>query len=122
MANVTIVFAKGVKKPVVAGDPEGVLSGGPITWHIHTQKRAIRSVKLAFKRGDFFAGANGGPNECARNRVAILPERTLRGATSRLVPRQIRRPRPPRCERVYQIPRSSARNERSAIGCSSCAA
>jgi len=67
MANISIVFPR-IGSPVVMGDPVGVLSGEPITWQIYTQKKSIKSVKLAFKtQGKIFEGADLGPNECLKN-------------------------------------------------------
>jgi hypothetical protein len=67
MANISVVFPKSGKVPVVMPDLEGVLGGEPITWQIYTQNRGIKSVKLAFEKGSFFEGAPEGPKECLKN-------------------------------------------------------
>ena len=67
MANISVVFPKTGKEPVVMPDLEGVLSGEPITWQIYTQNQGIKSVKLAFDSGNFFEGSKAGPNVCLKN-------------------------------------------------------
>ena len=63
MAEIHVVFPR-TGRPVVHNDPKPVLCNEFVYWHIHSERAAVKKVRIEFKNktAKFFPGGNGPGN------------------------------------------------------------